>query len=658
MKNIIKIIVSLMLSIVLYSVAFANIDSTRASWISKFDVNYLPSWNKCWYSIWYVLWYHEWYLRKYVSLVPVKVDLDSVIDQVNISTFWCSYNTWKSKLDSDNKICQDSYLKTPFIGSENLWVYGSWVFLTFYITWDSLDYDNNKISCNGKCNISLGHISNIVSDKNNINNKFPLDLSWWKINIFDTGFVIYSGDNSIKFNWSNVNEYPGYTPVRKNVKEIIFWKKYKITYQYLNYRLWWKVTYNLKKLYNYIKFRSLWHWLSKVWDTLVIKPIWWKNYVNYHSVEFSGLQVITQGDWSIQNVSEYNDNLCEDQHTVWSWWWVSTNKYKGVTSFAKSLNMSPKDHKDHKDHTVCASTWLKIKSYYFNWSRTDNLNINKINIWINTSWNIKRNEIVDQCNTDTLNWERPKDISADVSNLKLQINNTFTYKNIVKKEFIGYSTDNNKICIDNINIKSVPVDFVWAANSVHPVYRKMTAIQMIIRPKDSTKNIWESNKYILPNPIEKQDVPEKLNNICFNIDWDKNWWVNAFKKKWKYWFLLKFWSDDEIRWNTSLMTIKIIPNNNYKLTNILHTSNIKADGRSTLVFTWKITDSFWNTINLSKYGLINWFSIWNNIIDLNETNSTIQKWLFYVMKFLKDSWLFKLFYVAYNKKVVHPIFSF
>ena len=130
-KKIIKFIGILLGLLFSFGFIFANEDSTRATWIDKFDVDYLPAGNKCWYSIGFVLGYHEGYLRKYVALVPVQVDVDSIINQVNISTFWCSYDIWKSYLDSETKICSDTYLKDPFVANENLWIYDSWTFYLF-----------------------------------------------------------------------------------------------------------------------------------------------------------------------------------------------------------------------------------------------------------------------------------------------------------------------------------------------------------------------------------------------------------------------------------------------------------------------------------------------------------------------------------------------
>ncbi len=649
MKKIIeKIITIFVLSLSIYGVSFANIDSTRASWIAKFDVNYLWTANKCGYSIWYVLGFHEWYLRKYVSLVPVPVNLDSIINQVNISTFGCSYDTWKNKLSSNKKICSNSYLKTPFFSTDSLWVYDSWTFLSLSITWNLLRKNDSTITCNWKCYINLLNINNIVGNRTVVSKEFPIDLTWWKISFFDTGIIVYSWTDVFKtLNWSNMGIYPWYSPISKYIKKLVYWQKYEVTYKYLNYKLLWAVEYDLEKLYNYKSFRNLWHWLTKVWDALVIKPIWWKNYNGYKSMYFDGSRAITQGNWTAQNVLNYKNNLCHRNYEAWARWWIAKN-YGGkkVTSFAKSLGMSPLDHSSY----TCASTWLKIKYNYFDGKRTDKLYVSNINIWINVNGSITRKESINKCNINNSNWKRPSDAHIDVSKLELKINGENSYKDPVENKFINYTTDKNKVCMNNIKIKSVPMDYVWGANHVHVEYRDITAIQMIIRPRWSRINLGESN--MVPVSVSKSDVPKNLNNICFNIDWNKNKWRNAFKKPWKYWFLLKFWSNDEIRGNTALMNIKIIPNNSYQINSLSHNSNIKADGRHTLVFTGKITDSFWNIIKLSSR-LISDYSIWNNIIDRDETTHLIQNWLFSMFPRYLEDWLFKLYYVAYNKKVMN-----
>ena len=662
MREIIRIIILGIMGAILISFNFANEDSTRATGIDKFDVDYLPIGNKCWYSIGFVLGYHEWYLRKYVWLVPVQVDVDSIIDQANISTFGCSYDVWKNYLDSQTEICKDIYLKESFLPSKNLWIYNSWVFLSFVVSGQNIEYSGTTsqfICLSSWCEIEVKSISDIVSNKDEVVDNFPIILSSWdKIKVFSTWILIYSWWNELinKFLWNNVNLYSDYLVVDKEVKESELWKKFIVSYKYFDYKLWGEVIYDLKKLYNYDSFRNLWHGLDKVGNKLVIKPIWGKNYIKYKSVDFSGSQIITEGEWQVHDVSEYPENKCQNEYYVWSWWWVSRNDNKWVTSYAQSLWMNPSDHEDHQ----CASTWLIIKNPYFHWVRTDRLFVKKIIIWIDSDWQIIREEQIDKCDTDVLNWQKPKDAKINVDNLEMKIDGYTAYKDNVNKQYVIYATNTSYICFNNIKIEDVPIDFVWDANNVTEEYKKITAIQMVVRRKGETNNIGESNKHILAVPISKNKVPTTLNGVCFSIDRSLNWWENPFKKVGEYWFLLKFWSDDEIRGYTPLMTIKVIPNNDYKFKqfNFTVSSPCKADWKCKYTVNWVITDSFDNRIDLTINNWSNsivesyWFS---NTIDRFENNNSFDNWLFEIVsdKDLENNWYFKIVYTPYNKKVVN-----
>ena len=101
-------------------ISFANVDSTRATGIWQSDLSYYPfneSGNKCWYDIWFILWYHEGYKRHYAMLMPVKYEVDSIIDGVVVSSPWCS--DWLNHISTN--VCSNSYLKTNFVATEKIW---------------------------------------------------------------------------------------------------------------------------------------------------------------------------------------------------------------------------------------------------------------------------------------------------------------------------------------------------------------------------------------------------------------------------------------------------------------------------------------------------------------------------------------------------------
>jgi len=137
MKKIYKYVIGVLVVLLLcVSNVFANIDSTRATWIWQSDLNYNPFgndvWNKCGYDIGFILWYHEWYLRKYAMLMPVQYDVDSIIDGVVVSSPWCS--DWLKHISTD--VCSNSYLKTDFIATTIKGIESTWLLMSIKLYWD------------------------------------------------------------------------------------------------------------------------------------------------------------------------------------------------------------------------------------------------------------------------------------------------------------------------------------------------------------------------------------------------------------------------------------------------------------------------------------------------------------------------------------------
>ena len=615
MKKILYLFLSILFVISFWS-TYANIDSTRASWISSFDVNYLPAGNNCGYSIWYVLWYHEWYLRKYVALMPVKVDADSILDSANISTFWCNYNKWKNYKALGNKVCKDNYLKNPFVLDNTAIVSSENKFMDIIITGDSIVRDGNKLSISWSWYISFSWIDDIVSNKDDLKN---ITYNWVKNIVFWNTWINITLSWWIekKIDFSNINIYPSLDPIKFDINEKNYLTKYVVSYSYLNYSYTGNIKYDLNKLYYFRDFRNTWKWLTKVWSTLYIRPIDWTNYTHYRSVYFDWSNVKTSWNWKTTSTSNYKNNDCINEFWAWNRWWVSSNQHKWVTSYATNIWLYPNNHKNH----VCASTYLKIKDNYIDWSRSDILKVTSIKIWLDWStWNISRDDSILSCDNNVLNKNSPKDAKINVNNVIIKVN--WSGKKIWTN-FNAFTTDSNEICLSNINIDSLPIDYEWDANHVHVVKKSITALELVVRPWGSTINRWDSWKIDI-TPITSDNT--NLWNRCFNIRWESGyeWW---FKKATIYNVMLKLWTDDWIRGNSPLFTINLLPNNNYKLTNISTTnldSTVYADGKTSLKLSAVLTDSFWNIVD--KNNIVKSIITENGVI-LNEINNNTW-WLY------------------------------
>jgi hypothetical protein len=412
------------------------------------------------------------------------------------------------------------------------------------------------------------------------------------LTFYNTGILIdyvnwVTGVKNINFWYPNIYSWLVY-PLHANFKN----NEDEIDVLYYNYFIKGSIVYDLNKLYNYSDFRNLWHWLEKIWDQLVVKPINWTNYVHGQNVVFKNWN-ISWKPWQIHSTSEYADNYCRDEFAAWNNWWISSNQYFWVTNYAKSLDQNPHWHKAH----VCASTFLKIKNPYINGARIDNLVISSVDVWLDKHWNITEKTSINTCSSQVNAFQLPIDAEIDLSDIWVTV-----WWQTSKIETVGttkliknYTVDSWKVCFYNIKVTKLPRNQSWGANSMKYTAVNITDLELVLRSSDGRTNLADSWK--IPYLITKDNTT--IPKICFNLDY-------SFKKVGTYGLLLKFWSNDNIRWDTPIMVLKTIPNNNYKIKNLWLNLPYKsyADGYAVFTGKFQVTDSYWNIISWYDLNLL------------------------------------------------------